>query len=171
MRTPKILRLIVVFVAVGVAAGCAASSRVPAVAARSQPQSLQGQDRRECDAAAAAATTRRVGSVRYAACMAARGYQVTLPVTVGVEHGRLALASGAHSETQIVDDVGVCERSAEQRSLPANVVSGSIGAVVGGTDTTQVAPHGTATRAVERTVAACLVERGYRAAPSGEAGR
>ena len=171
MRTQHVVMLVSVIAAAGIVAGCASSSRVPTAAARSQTEIQQERDRNDCDASTAAATTtRRAGDVRFAACMAARGYQVTLPVTVGLEHGRIALTSAAQSEARIMDDVGACERLAERGSSPGSVVAGSIGGVSGG-NTTQTGPHGTATPALERAVAACLVERGYRATAQGDAGR
>ncbi len=152
-----------------VIAGCAsASSRVPVLAVRGQSEAQAVHDSAQCQASAASARTDRESDRAFAACMVARGYRVSVPARVGVDHARLDVqAPGSPSSAQVLNDLRACESEpAGVGARRAEVVAGRIGSVFGG-DQTQVRPHDLRSEALEKSLAACLARRGYTAGSSG----
>jgi hypothetical protein len=154
-----------------VIAGCASvSSRVPAWAVRGQSEAQIAQDTTQCQASAAAsARTDWERDSGFASCMAARGYRVSVPMRVGVDHARVDVqASGSPSSAEVLNDLRAClGEAAGVSARQADVVTGRIGSVFFWGDQTQVRPHDLRSEALERTLAMCLARRGYTAAPSG----
>ncbi len=152
-----------------VIAGCASvSSRVPVSGVRGQSEAQTGQDTAQCQASgAASARTAGERDSAFGACMVARGYRVSVPARVGVDHARVdVLASGSPSSAEVLNDLRACEgKAAGIGAGQADVVTGRIGSVFG-SDQTHVRPHDLRSEALERGLAACLAGRGYTAAPS-----
>lgn len=168
----RTLRLAGVIVFGVVAAGCGSvSSRVPVSPVRGQSDVQTGPDAARCEAVATAGgRTDRERHAAFAACMAASGYRVSVPVRIGIEHARVAVEPAAQrSAAQVQADLRACEAQVEDVSIKAGrpsaavVVAGTIGGLSGG-DLTQARAHGTSKRLGE-DFATCLVSRGYNATP------
>ncbi len=161
--------LMAVAVAGLAAAGCASVvGRVPVAPAQGQSENRMKDDAAAWQAAGAErGRTGREEERRFAACMIARSYQVSLPARVGVSHARFAVtASGHPTAGQTAMDVTACEKRLEGPGVPSalEVVAGSIGGVAGG-EQQRVSPHGEWTDAMRRQFSACMTDRGYVATP------
>ncbi len=152
--------------------GCASlASRVPSVPARAQADAEQKRDRTECEALAVQdAEIDGALDWRFASCLIARGYRVSVPVRVGVDHARVDVQVAGQAAAALVwSDLRDCETqvampSTARRPSARDVVVGSIGRVMGG-DLTQVRPHDPSSSALAKNFSTCLSGRGYRAAP------
>ena len=134
-RYDRSVRLAIIVLGI-IATGCAsAASRRSAVPVRNQSSAQQTQDVAECERFAADnSKTDTEWDRGFAACLIARGYRVSVPVRIGVEHARVGVQAVAQpSAEQVLSDLRLCEtRIAEasraSRASSRDVVVGGIGA-------------------------------------------
>ena len=152
-------------------AGCASSvSRMQPMPVRGQADLQRDRDVAQCSAFATK-DRRDDGSqdTRFAACMVSRGYRVTLPVRVGLEHGRVDVeAPGESAVAQVENDLRACAGQVErvgQRTSSGEVVASRIGGLYRSNEPDRA--HTARSEALEREFSTCFTGRGYVSVPSG----
>ena len=154
-----------------VLAGCASSvSRMQPTPVRGQAELQRDRDVAQCGAFATKDRADDGGQdTRFAACMVSRGYRVTLPVRVGLEHGRVDIeARGEPVVAQVENDLGECVRQVErvgERTSSGEVVASRIGGLYRGNEPDRA--HTARSQALEREFSTCFNGHGYVSAPSG----
>ena len=153
-------------------AGCASSvSRVQPISVRGQAELQRDRDIAQCGAFATKDRRDDGGQdARFAACMVSRGYRVTLPVRVGLDHGRVDVeARGEPPVTQVENDLRGCVEQVEgagQRTSSGEVVASRTGGLYRSNNEPDRG-HTTRSDALEREFSTCFTGRGYVSVPSG----
>lgn len=165
-RRPPVAIVVVALLA----SGCASVARtVPAAPLQGQSAVQQRDDEAWCEDVATTANSEGERQRRYAACMAARGYRVSLPVRVGVDHARVAVQLvEQRTLEQIAIDLRACEGEAARladasRPQSRDVVTSRIGAVI--VRDPLLGPHRLASEPLGTDFSGCLEARGYLAQP------
>ena len=158
-------------VAVGsiILSGCASvASRMSVLPVGGQSEAVRDRDSGQCERFATdSGGTDGERRAAFAACMVARGYRVSLPLRVGVDHGLVDVeARGQQAVAQVLSDLQTCAGQGGQVAAWQGADSSGHYVLVLRRRSPQVRPHALRSRALEDGFSSCLATRGYAAAPS-----